>query len=559
MITIASKPYLIDFAGNDIKYDLIGYPRLSGRLYSRTYRIASFPSTYGKRLIISMSQDDVEVTLTTVPNPLANLLADYIPIPDNVSNAADIKSVLDEHVCNHYLLSKFYNISTAIVDNICHITFTAKDYNKSGTDCVIVNSIDNAFSIESSSETAGVAERLKPNYGIWCKMVIETNSKTYFSPEMVLGCQDSGKTVLRLNWLKDYYEGIDIPSLSETIGFYDMPKSIMKVYGLFAGRHGTPPEVDAVRKSSVFYLLPGTLQADNFVQNLNDWGNPFCITTKIEDYVGMMNYGCDSGLKVKTYMGMPQYVYFINFNDETTRSLTVEVTKLSATGTQATTTHTLQDMPKNRLFRIPLGTTALSITAAQNIIQYKVKIYKPTNQSVYWQRTYQVVEKPYHGYTMLLHNRFGVLESIMIDHVSKTKEVESQKIIINGEDKSWITSGRRIWHVTTGWLSNREVELLNECLDKEFNYLVVKGKMYKISMRSNSEELIDEGNDLHNIEFDFVMADKYDDVAFKAQISKVPVLNEDFDFNCAGEWLDRSPIGTLANNISDEITDNNAS
>ena len=83
--------------------------------------------------------------------------------------------------------------------------------------------------------------------------------------------------------------------------------------------------------------------------------------------------------------------------------------------------------------------------------------------------------------------------------------------------------------------------------------------MYKISMRSNSVELIDEDNDLHNIEFDFVMADKYDDVAFKAQISKVPVLNDDFDFNCAGEWLDRSPIGTLANNISDEITDSNAS
>ncbi|MDL2309460.1 hypothetical protein LJC68_09425 [Bacteroidales bacterium OttesenSCG-928-B11] len=529
-VTITEKPYLIDFAGNLLTFKMTGTPvSVSGRKAVTQWKINMFPRL-DYSFIIAYGEKQFVFTVKSV--------AASINRPDYIGNYRDLslKEELVVKIAGNYEMGKDFQIT---ISDSLEITFAALDF---GGENVSLSSSDPQASFSRIRLTEGIARSFKNGYKIFAFLEITRYAngsvQQLKTPPMLLSLDNTNKAVLPLTLLRSYFSQVDIPVIDEAFRAYILQYAIIKYALSYSDYHDG--KVQLVKRFGYRYVTAGQLGEQCKSLNIPDWITPVNGALKFSNDRHPLNYGCDSGLTVKSFRELGQFVYFMLFygngDGNYSQELQVRIEILNEDGT------TVNDidpgsvsMTNFNIIRIPLSFSSLSLSDySDNILSYTVRVYPTDAEQRVWKRTFIMQEKPYHSHTFLLQNKYGVLESFFTDRESKEKTVEGEVVKKNGLNEIDITDTSITYIAQTGYKASHELKLLEEAVGNSFNFKIVNGKAIPITILPDTFTIFDETEELQNCQFQYMFNIATSDTGERTNTGTVITERESFE----DVWMD---------------------
>lgn len=495
-VTIQEKPFTFDFAGNRTRFLLRGTPvSVNGRKSESVYKIQNLPSHF---LVVSFSDERYFFIITSAT--LAKNCPDRIA---NHTNASSLKAELQSKIAENYYISRHYDVT---IDDDLTLTFVSKQY---GADTVTISGIE-GDSILLLSKTDGIERKMKSNYQVFARFEItrhhEGGVQTVESPEMLLHPGSDNIAELPVEILRSYFSAADIPSPTETYAAHILQYATLKYRLTFSEVYGDNPAVGVLKHSAEMFLSAGCSDEEHRSMNRADWVTGMGANKRLSEHTDIRNYGCDSGLTVRSFHDMPQYAYFMLFADSKpstySKSLTVNVTIRRSNGTTLLFNPGVFIITNYNIVRMPLSVAALGLSAySQDILSYSVHVSNALGEV--WTRTFVLESKPYGAQVFLLQNRYGVLESLYAETESLEERTEGSETVQNGIAGIDITDRSTIHTARTGYRGRRELQLVADAMRGRFNYRIVDGKAVPISVIPDTLTVKDDEEDLLSAEFHY--------------------------------------------------------
>ncbi len=494
-VTIREQPHPLDFAGNRPRFLLKGTPVATAGSKSRSaWRVTALPSSvltvgFGDTVL------DFQITSPYQARDRADRIAGY-------TDASMLKKELQSKIAEHYTISRHYDVTLA--DDLT-LTFLSKEY---GGEVVTVDG-NGSGNIEQVGQVLGVARVQRPNYGVlaWLE-VTRYNSgavQELATPEMILHLDTDNLVELPLEILRSYFAATDVPNLTETFNAYPLLYATLKYRLAYTDISGEVPQAGVVKRSQEFILAAGGLDDRHHVLNLADWQTAMGAGATLSEHVAVRNFGCPTGLTVRTYASLPQYAYFLLFNiyQDTahTRSLVVKVDvrlKDGHTFSLDMGTVTVQNF---NIVRVPLSAAALGIPSAGDVLSYTV--IAGNNKGETWTRTFVLERKPYNAQEFLLQNRYGLLETLSTDSSAVEEHTDGSDTVKNGVVGVDITDTATVHTARTGYKNEREIRLVAEAMRNRFNFRYVDGRAVPIAILPDTLTVTDTAEDLISAEFQY--------------------------------------------------------
>jgi len=132
-----------------------------------------------------------------------------------------------------------------------------------------------------------------------------------------------------------------------------------------------------------------------------------------------MVWGTHSGETVRVFKEQPQWLYISTLKQTGTQAKVLWLTAIitpsdkpqpdanGITGLPAPVDFQLTLLPGN-IYRIPISMTAFGLDPAAHFV---VIIREDSASKPFFRREFEVIEKPYNARTLLLQNKYGLLES----------------------------------------------------------------------------------------------------------------------------------------------------
>jgi hypothetical protein len=491
---LVNNIFPLDFIKNDLTFDLTGSPYVSkGKKSISKYKITALPAV-GQKFYIEFEGKSLEFT---VKNPSSISANDAYAI-QNYTGALLINELTSKIIFNYYL-SIFYDI-TITSDLI--ITFTAKE---PGTGNVTLKdiSIDNTGIVTT---TIGSSSVLKNNYQIFAKLIISRyfneNIETLETQPIFLSLNDKNLVSFPAEILRSYFENIDIPLADSTFSASILKYAYLKVQIQFAEYYDHT--VQLVKSSSNYYLL-NAASLDNF-RNVNqgDWIDPID-SSMISQSSYARAFGSDSGLCIRTFINCPQYAYFFYFNKDISanqqKTLNVKVQGLLRDGSIVIKNITF-NVKNYNFVRVPLSVKALGLSEETSLIEYSVQIFAVADTSKTWTRKFVITPEPFNAKVFLFQNRYGVLESFFTESESFEKNI-SGDVMTKGNFVDIDREIEKTFICKTGPKSIREMQLLSDALDSNFNFIWINKRAVSVVILPESFVIKNESEDFQEAEFKY--------------------------------------------------------
>lgn len=494
-VTIREQPHPLDFAGNRPRFLLKGTPVATAGSKSRSaWRVDALPSSV---LTVGFGGTVLDFQISTPYQAKDNALriAGY-------TDTAMLKNELTTKIAGNYTIARLYDVTVA--DDLT-ITFLSKDY---GGETVTLDG-NGSGDIEQVEQVAGVTRVQRPNYGVlaWFEVTHYNGGvvQELATPDMILHLGADNIAELPLEILRHYFAGADVPSLTETFNAYPLLYATLKYRLAYTDVSGEIPQAGVVKRSQECFLSAGRLDDSHHALNLADWQTAMGAGATLSEHVAVRNFGCPTGLTVRTYASLPQYAYFLLFNiyQDTahTRSLVVKVDvrlKDGHTFSLDMGTVTVQNF---NIVRVPLSAAALGIPSAEDVLSYTV--IAGNNKGETWTRTFVLERKPYNAQEFLLQNRYGLLETLATDTSTVEEQTEGSDTVKNGVVGVDITDTATVHTVRTGYKTEREIRLVAEAMRNRFNFRYVDGKAVPIAILPDTLTVTDTAEDLISAEFQY--------------------------------------------------------
>ena len=494
-VTIREQPHPLDFAGNRPRFLLKGTPVSTAGSKSRSvWRVDALPSSvltvgFGGTVL------DFQISTPYQAKDSALRIAAY-------TDTAMLKSELSTKIAGNHTIARHYDVTVA--DDLT-LTFVSKDY---GGETVTLDG-NGSGNIEQVGQVLGVARVQRPNYGVlaWLEVTRYNGGavQELATPEMILHLDADNLVELPLEILRSYFAATDVPSLTETFNAYPLLYATLKYRLAYTDISGEVPQAGVVKRSQEFILAAGGLDDRHHALNLADWQTAMGAGATLSEHVAVRNFGCPTGLTVRTYASLPQYAYFLLFNiyQDTvhTRSLVVKVDvrlKDGHTFSLDMGTVTVQNF---NIVRVPLSAAALGIPSAEDVLSYTVIV--GNNKGETWTRTFVLERKPYNAQEFLLQNRYGLLETLATDTSAVEEQTEGSDTVKNGVVGVDITDTATVHTARTGYKTEREIRLVAEAMRGRFNFRYVDGKAVPIAVLPDTLTVTDTAEDLISAEFQY--------------------------------------------------------
>jgi len=496
---ITEAPFLFDFANNAIRYRLSGTPvSTTGRKAVTRYKINTMPrATYYITLRYGTKKFIFEISTSSIAANEPYQIYAY-------STTAQRKDELIKKIAQNYYISKDYAVT---VSDTLEITFTAR---QNGGANVSMQTDDSSANIQHVSQTTGIARTEKTGYKLFAKLEVTRfapSTTTMQTPEILLHVDNSNRASLPLALLRSYFQGVDLPGLTQRLAAYPLKYAMIKCRLVYSDYFdGT---VQMIKRSDERYLVNGKVSESHRGLNVADWSCPMGGNNILRNFVRPRSYGSPSGLTVKSYRDLVQYAYFMLFSSSSTSALIsqlqVRIDILNEDGSEINNINPgALSLSNFTIYRVPLSVKALSLqNHSTQILSYTVRIYHTSAPSAVWTRTFVLQEKTYDAKEFLLQNKYGVLESFFIENEMVEKTVDGEKVTCDGKIETDIQDVFTTYTARTGNKSDVEMKLLGEALENKFNYKIVDGALIPITILPDTLTIFDEGEDLQAAEFQY--------------------------------------------------------
>ena len=549
-VTIEENPFPLDFAGNRCQFRIRCTPYSGGgRKAVSTFKVNRMPEL-GYRLSVTHGTETLTLIVTVAYNKRDD--------PNFIMRRTQtdrIKAELEKKIARNYELAQLYDIT---VSDSLEIRFTSKE---AGGDIVAVTSDDPDADIEELEQVTGVPPTARANYGVtaWLETerYVDGTAVSGRTPEFSFHPDSGGRVRIPLDVLRSLFTQCDVPPYSEAYGAHQLLYALVKYRLVFADRFGNPPQVQSLLLSDWRLLSAGEMREDSRVLNLPDWPTPSHSNVPLSSHPHIRNYGSPPGLTVRSFDGMPQYAYFILFDAESgpglTRTLDVSVKALVKSGNTAdlgTTSFILKNL---NIVRIPLSTDALQVYQhCPQAMSYTVTCTEGANFR--WQRTFLLSKKPLHGKVFLLQNKYGVLESFLVENEMTEREVSGDEVVRNGGFEIAVTDCATTFTARTGYRSRWEMQLLGEAAGNTLNYKLENGNPVPVTILPDTLTVLDEAEDLQSAEFQYrhnlTQNGGGEAVPDKPVISEWEHWTEFDELEIAYRWDDTRQVGYAENRIT---------
>jgi hypothetical protein len=497
--TITEAPFTFDFLNNAIKFKLTGTPvAVAGRKAESRYKINTMPRAnyylelkFGTKKFVFYFRN----TVSAKTEPYEIFL---------YSTAAERQNELIKKIGQNYYIAKYYSVT---VLNTLEIRFTAR---QNGGENVALLTNDSAANIQFLSQITGIARTEKAGYKLFAKMEVtrfSPSTTTVQTPEILLHVGADGKASLPLALLRSYFQGVDTPGLSQKLAAYTLKNVMIKCCLVYSDYFdGT---VQLINFSNDYYLANGKISEAHRALNQPDWNCPMGGSNTLRAFVRPRSYGSSSGLTVKSYTDLPQYAYFMFFNNNaaagSTSALQVRIDILNEDGSKKNSINPgALTITNFSIVRVPLSVKALSLqNHSTQILSYTVRVYHASYPSAVWARTFVLQEKPFYAKEFLLQNKYGVLESFFIENEMIEKTVDGEKVTRDDKIEIDVQDIFTTFFARTGNKSDFEMKLLSEALENKFHYKIVNGSLIPITILPDTLTIFDEEEDLQSAEFQY--------------------------------------------------------
>ena len=516
-IQLTKTPFPLDFIKNEIGFDVIGSPITSiGKKYVTVYVVDQVP-VVGKKILISFYNRTLEFTVKASGRGAAN---DGYAI-QNVSGSSLIAE-LKTKIEGNYYLNLYYDV---VVGSDSKITFTSREF---GGEQVVMESDDDAEFFTLDSKVVGYSRNEMDHYRIYGKYIIdryynEINEQIQ-SPEMYLSLNSKYRAFIPVDFLKSYFENVDIPQISVSSFTKEILKyAFLKIKLQYAEFFNS--KVQLVKNTGDFYFLNGFCLSSHRSINKQEWFDPLS-SDPISKSKRLRIFGSNQET-VRSFPDMLQFIYVYYFDIESAsssqRTAVISVVITSKDGTTTAKQFTLS--VKNYNFvRINCSVDSLQLPNPETILEYTVSILDSADGSKYFQKTYRLFNKPIHSSVFLLQNRYGVLDSFYTES-QKFEKISSGEKLIKGSLTAYDLESEYKFTVSTGFKSENQLQLLSDASENRFNFIVINNTAVPIAIIPGSIVVRDKQEDLLSVEFDYIIntskADKTILVDYFKQIAYV--------------------------------------
>lgn len=517
-LVLSKKPKDVDFVKNNpffrilLNRDIYSTPCIDIFIFKAASSVPH-PLSSGKILFTLPNNEEVEFEAIYGTDVDKALEADTFRY---YSTLEDCKNEFISKFQNHYVLSEYYDIDIFIDENSgwLILKFTCKD---------ITNETPLDFTFSGYSGSAPT-EIHTPAYllefpELWYLFAKYKISR--YNDKGLIEVVDTPKMFFtHKNWNVDvymtvierYFKYIDIPIFPDFYGAQLMRYNHIDVEFLYAEAYGTPLKVEWVQKYGPIKILNCKLQSQYYDDNKVDFVLPSNQSDSLNSINTVIGWGSNSGEKVRTFEGMPQYIYLNTMYCSDTKSINCIVYYITAQGTVGTISKQSLALLQGNIYRFSTDLYALGLDN-KDIVQYTVSL--TCNASPVFSRIYQVISKPFFARTFLFQNKYGLLESFFVENLEEEKTVEGRKVLLNKLNEIDIQNKGTYYTARTGFKRKNELQALKYAFENKHNFIISNDKIIRISILPDSFTIVDEDEDLQNLEFKFCVSLEAEELPIK--------------------------------------------
>lgn len=556
MITLNEYPFLVDFAENFPHFTISGDPReelgnlsISNIFLKEDLTTHTFVPNIGEKLTFYFETETIEYTI------IAPTDTDGAYKLKRYNSATLMLTELQKKIAQNYYFKIFQTNFHIINVPETYILLTFNYNTENGRHFVQMATDSTTYTIKqnSANETpyydptysAIIAHQSNlihedyyyPNYKIFGYFDIEKyvngQLQTFKSPEFFLDINDKFKAKINTEILNSYFTEIDIPHIiNETATPEPLQHTHLHYTLNYAEFYGNPAQVQELKTKNGI-LINGQIENNNAQLNTPDYEMGNNINVTFSNRPLMINYGNNSHIKnVKTFVGMPQYIYLLSSTQQTQSTITLFYGGTYKDGTPFGGQNNYTISQNENIYRIAISLEALNIPNPENVIAYDITIWTFNGgQMLTTRKTFNVIPKPYNAKIFLLQNKYGVLESFYINNETKNITTEGNQIIQNKKHETNINNTEISYTARTGYKTKQEMQLLAYAIQKPFNYKIENNTPSKITIAPNSFTIYDEKKDLQSAEFTYTYNIETSEHAYRP----IPIIQPDLNI----QWVDR--------------------
>jgi hypothetical protein len=491
MITIAHRPPLFSFAGNENSYTLsCNSTAIAPHLI---YATVSFTllGAVGDSLCISFGGRTLRWRFVSSAS-----VEQY--------NLSSLYELQDKLIANYYILDTFdVSLLSKAETGTVSIILTQRRAVTMELSVWYERHDGNAYSSPSdyftmtSSSAKGLSRQSLENYAVMaqlevltCEGNLVTTSLTepmFFSPDA------SDRVKISLDILAGLFPAPDLPKYRES-GITPLLNVLLKYRLRISEMYGTTPILHDLVTDAWRYSLPGEEVATYADLNLPDWKDPSPAVSLSETTAAsaFRLIGEDNGAKKSIYYDQPECLYILCFDAMKTLDDTLTLTVTISGSVTATIT---KSVTNGGTYRLALEPRVIGAPA------YGTLVVTVGGSTV----TYFVLPSMQRGHMLLLQDRYGLLRSVPILEEKEQQTVEGELMQSSRLRDYAITSRTVTYTATTPLLSISYAHRLRDG-NGRWAYALTSSGWERILITPGTLSVWDESEDFASLTFDYTYA-----------------------------------------------------
>ena len=516
MLNIVKAPMAIDFIKNNLFIEFCAD-------YFGTKGV------YGFRLKLDLSADGKSIAFRFVKNMVVYTFSELPAYVKHGYLQPDVLAIVGvggefneskNKIKNNQTISQYYDVDVSVYTDPSSVGFIYWDiifYSKTArdNDAVTVDFSGYGYPPTVIANTPGVSATVA-GAKLWSKFRITARQNAVEipqqieTPEMLFDIDDSGKVLVPLEILKNYYYPVEIPDIFEQIIVKGYPvfKNSIKATCLYAEASGDDFKIGTVYESAEYLLFNGELEASLHDQRRFDW-----VTKDYPTYLSIISsaadtfvWGMDSGETVRIFEDMPQWLYISTLKCTKTAVLWLNVDYKYKPYSDVPIMPSFQlTLLAGNIYRIPISMEALEVYGIASLAHFDITFKEDGQSQPFFRRGFDVIEKPYNARVFLLQNKYGLLESFFIDNLLEEKTVDGDLVVLGENYKMDIAKVETVYTARTGSKRISEMKLLKQAFENADNYIIDGNLLLPITFLPDTLQIWDEEDDLQRIEFQFIL------------------------------------------------------
>lgn len=368
--------------------------------------------------------------------------------------------------------------------------------------------IDTTYDIVTilvSSYGADVVRR--ENYALRARFSLITNNNNQVSvndlPDVIAQPDENDMVEVPLSMLRTYKPQPDLPRGDLGSNAWELLTNYIMKYGLsYSEVWGNSAMPQEEHHTSEYYLFCGEVAERFAAVNYPDWDNSNSVVPFSSTASGFRIIGEPTGETRRVCKSAPQYIYGIYFNtDENAPNIDVVIRGEARRLDGAETVN----VKNGSVFRIPVGPSALFDGMFKFSYTYKVTIN--VDNTEIWSRDYFVVPDLHDQITLLMVNKYGLLQPFVFSDVKRTIDRQAEEVYLDRFRYFSNVRGTELMTVNSPMLSKKEAADLARCLAGEYQYMWVDETWLRITIAKGSFKVLDTEEDMLRVEFSFAFVE----------------------------------------------------